>query len=62
VRQIIDAPADQRPAKDQVIYKVVAGDDSYPTHLCLRADFKLWARFEVELHNNRWVKVAAELE
>ena len=60
VRQIIDAPSAQRPHKDQVIYKVVAGDQSYATNLCLRSEFKLWARFEVELINQRWIKVAEE--
>ena len=58
VRQVIDA-ADNQPAnKDQVIYKVVAGDGAYATGICLRSEFRLWARYEVQPQaNGHWHKL-----
>ncbi len=57
VRQVVDATdASVLPSKDQVIYKVVAGHQSYDTGICLREEFRTWARFEVVQHKNRWVK------
>lgn len=58
IRQVLDASeADVSPAKNQVIYKVLAGHQVYQTGLCLREDFKQWARFEVIQKESRWVKV-----
>lgn len=57
VRQVIDQADIARPDKDMVIYKVVAGYGAYDTALCLRGEFRQWARFEVVLDNGRWVKV-----
>lgn len=61
VRQVIDA-AESRPAnKDQVIYKVVAGDGAYATGICLRSEFRLWARYEVvQQTNGHWQKLVDE--
>lgn len=58
VRQVVDASTGALPSKDRVIYKVLAGDQAYITDICLRDEFRQWARFEVELHNNRWIKIS----
>lgn len=57
VRNVLDA-ADEPiiPSKDKVIYKVVAGYQAYDTGICLRDEFRSWARFEVVQKDNRWVK------
>jgi CBS domain-containing membrane protein len=58
VRQVIDASAEQKSAaKDQVIYKVLAGADAYDTGICRRDEFRQWARFEVVQQQGRWVKI-----
>ena len=58
IRQVVDAaPVNTHSSKDKVIYKVLAGDGGYETHMCLRKEFHNWARFEVEKHNQQWVKV-----
>lgn len=57
VRQIIDAAEGAPPGKDQVIYKVLAGDGAWETGLCLRSEFRQWARFEVVQEKGHWVKV-----
>ncbi|WP_240919990.1 HPP family protein [Paraglaciecola sp. 20A4] len=58
IRQVVDAaPVNTPKSKDKVIYKVLAGDGGYETHMCLRSEFHNWARFEVEKHNQQWVKV-----
>ncbi|ACE83252.1 HPP family protein [Cellvibrio japonicus] len=62
VRQVIDA-ADSSPSanKDQVIYKTVAGDGAYATGICLRTEFRLWARYEVKPQaNGHWLKCIDE--
>lgn len=61
VRQVIDA-ADAQPAnKDQVIYKVVAGEGAYATGICLRNEFRLWARYEVvQQANGHWQKLISD--
>lgn len=62
VRQVLDGSDDGViPEKDRVIYKVLAGDGAYQTGICLRSEFRQWARFEVKPKGNgRWVKVEAE--
>ncbi len=62
IRQVIDAAdtAKVLASKDKVIFKVVAGDQAYITDLCLREEFKHWARFEVVQKDNRWIKVHSE--
>jgi len=62
VRQLLDA-ADEFviPEKDKVIYKVLAGDGAYQTGICLRSEFRQWARFEIiPQENGRWIKVTEE--
>ncbi|MGD9662590.1 MAG: HPP family protein [Porticoccaceae bacterium] len=57
IRQIIDASNHGDPHKEQVIYKVIAGDGSYETGICSREEFRLWTRFEVTRQNAQWIKV-----
>lgn len=58
IRQVVDAADNQNASKDQVIYKVVAGDGGYATGICLRAEFRQWARYEVKRQTNgHWKKL-----
>jgi len=59
IRQVVDASSgDDR--KDQVIYKVLAGDGAYETGICSRDEFRQWARFEVTPVKGRWIKSTGE--
>jgi CBS-domain-containing membrane protein len=61
VRQVVDAADNQNASKDQVIYKVVAGAGGYATGICLRAEFRQWARYEVKQQpNGHWTKITDE--
>lgn len=71
IRQVVDAPTENTvnskpgaapvdPGKDKIIYKVIAGDGDYATGICLREEFRQWARFEVYQDNGRWVKLVDE--
>lgn len=61
VRQVVDAADNQNASKDQVIYKIVAGAGGYATGICLRAEFRQWARYEVKQQSNgHWKKVTDE--
>jgi CBS domain-containing membrane protein len=61
VRQVIDASTEQKnAAKDQVIYKVLAGAGAFETGICRRDEFQQWARFEVVQQQGRWIKVDEE--
>jgi CBS domain-containing membrane protein len=58
VRQVVDAADNQNASKDQVIYKIVAGAGGYATGICLRTEFRQWARYEVSPQaNGHWKKV-----
>jgi hypothetical protein len=39
-----------------------AGDQSYATNMCLRDEFRHWARYEVELRDNHWIKLADDVD
>lgn len=61
VRQVVDAADNQNASKDQVIYKIVAGAGGYATGICLRSEFRQWARYEVKQQpNGHWKKVTGE--
>lgn len=61
VRQVVDAADNAIASKDQVIYKIVAGDGGYATGICLRTEFRKWARYEVKSQaNGHWKKVTDE--
>lgn len=56
IRQIIDANDKPGGNRDQVIYKIVAGDGGWHTGVCERSEFRQWARFEVVPENGHWIK------
>lgn len=59
IRQVVDAAdGNLLPSKDKVIFKIVAGHQSYDTGICLREEFRSWARFEVIQSENRWIKAS----
>ncbi len=61
VRQVVDASENAAATKDRVIYKVVAGAGGYETGICLRSEFRQWARYEVVSQpNGHWKKLADE--
>lgn len=60
VRQIYGVSKKSDPAENDVIYKVVAGNEAYNSSVCRKDEFRQWARFEVTQRDNRWVKVIAE--
>ena len=57
IRQVVDAAPVNTPSKDKVMYKVLAGDGVYETHMCQRKEFHHWARFAVAKYNQQWLKV-----
>lgn len=59
IRQVLDSSGED-DNRARVIYKVMAGDESYETGISTRDDFRQWARFEVVPHKGRWIKVAGE--
>jgi CBS domain-containing membrane protein len=63
VRQVVDAADNNNASKDQVIFKVVAGDGGYATGICLRTEFRQWARYEVKSQaNGHWKKLSDDDE
>lgn len=63
VRQVVDAAENAIASKDQVIFKVVAGAGGYATGICLRSEFRQWARYEVVPQpNGHWKKLTDEEE
>lgn len=56
IRQVVDESEEPPPTKDKVIYKVLAGAGAYDTGICLRDEFRQWARYEVTLSNGHWIK------
>ncbi|MCP8689490.1 HPP family protein [Marinobacterium sedimentorum] len=60
IRQVIDAANHPDPAKDKVIYKVLAGAGNYATDMCNRDEFRLWTRFEVVQKGAHWIKLVDE--
>lgn len=70
IRQVVDAPLENGATtksgkrtdtgKDKIIYKVIEGAGNYATGMCLREEFRQWARFEVYNENGRWIKLVDE--
>ena len=56
VRQIIDTAQPMKSASDKLIYKVVAGKNLYSTDSATADDFSHWARYEVFLNDNAWLR------
>lgn len=59
VRQVIDAADSQKPGRDLIIYKTVAGQNLYETGYCDRESFRQWARYEVIETQGLWVKAGS---
>jgi hypothetical protein len=57
VRQIIDMARPLKSASDKIIYKIVAGKNLYSTGSATADDFSHWARYEVFLNANAWLRV-----
>lgn len=62
VRHLIDESDRQRPGRDLVIYKVVAGAGAYATGSCKREEFARWARYEVLREGDQWRRVPASAD
>lgn len=57
VRQIVDKSSHANPDRDQVIYKVVAGEGRRESGKCTRKEFSQWARYEVNRIESVWQRV-----
>jgi CBS domain-containing membrane protein len=57
VRQVVDESSDPRPQRDQLIYKVVAGQGRRSSGIVSREEFARWAKYEVFLNENSWQRV-----
>lgn len=57
VRQIVDESGDQRPGRDQIIYKIVAGNNRRGSGTMNREAFAAWAKYEVFLNESSWQRV-----
>ncbi|MFP3874883.1 MAG: HPP family protein [Thiohalophilus sp.] len=62
IRHIIDESPHDDPARDKVIYKIVAGQGRYNTGTCTREEFALWARYEVEQEGDNWIRPGGTIE
>jgi CBS-domain-containing membrane protein len=60
VRQVVDESRSDDPAKDKVIYKIVAGEHRRASGVCTRTEFANWARHRVERDNNTWHRVGVQ--
>lgn len=54
VRQIVDESRSEDPARDRIIYKVVAGVGVRDSGVMTRAEFARWAKYEVVRHGKGW--------
>lgn len=57
IRHVIDMADPEKPGRDLVIYKVVAGKDERSTGTETRTAFSLWARHEAVLQDGSWQRV-----
>lgn len=54
IREVVDASHTGDPARDQVIYKVVAGAGARTSGVMTRNAFARWAKYEVVRHGKGW--------
>lgn len=59
VRQIVDESPSGDPARDQVIYRNVAGGARRESGVMTRVEFARWARYEVTRHGQGWKRVTS---
>lgn len=57
VRQIVDESRSKDAAKDQVIYRTVAGGPRRESGVMTRAEFARWARYQVIRDDENWKRV-----
>jgi CBS domain-containing membrane protein len=57
VRHIVDESRHEDPARDRVIYKVVAGSGRRTSGVTTRSEFANWAKAEVERRESYWHRV-----
>ncbi len=62
VRQVVDESRHPQPHRDQLIYKVVAGQGRRSSGTAAREDFARWARYEVYLNENSWQRVVPTVD
>jgi len=63
VRHIIDGPEESSKEDDQLVYKVVAGNQLYSISSIGRSEMAKWARYEVEIDESRehgWKKISPD--
>lgn len=57
VRLVVDESPNEDPEKDQIIYKVIAGDQRRTSGVMTRDKFAHWAKHEVIRDEDNWKKV-----
>jgi CBS-domain-containing membrane protein len=57
VRQIIDWADTKDSAEEQLIYKIIAGENRQNTGVMTKNEFSRWARYEVVREENSWKRV-----
>jgi len=62
VRLVVDESRHPQPQRDQLIYKVVAGQGRRSSGILTREEFAHWARYEVYLNENSWQRVVPTVE
>ena len=55
MRRVIDEATQGN--SDKIIFRTVAGKDRRQTGVCSREEFARWARYEVYLNENSWLRV-----
>lgn len=60
IRQIIDEQPDNRPEKDWVIFKQLAGQAPKRSDCVTRQEFARWAAYEVKPHPGGWARVNSQ--
>lgn len=56
IRQVVDEAPHEDPARDRVIYKVVAGRPRRESGVATRTEFAAWARYEVFRDETSWLR------
>jgi len=54
VRKVVHHSGDFRPGRDQIIYRIVAGEGRGTSRTCSREEFSRWARYRVVRVENTW--------
>jgi len=57
VREVIDMAQPLKSSSDKIIYRIVAGKNLYKTDSASADDFSHWARYEVFLNGDTWLRM-----